>query len=144
MENEESILLVDDDAALLDALSHQLGGRFKIVTATSAEEALRLLAEGKRFALVVSDQRMRGMDGATLLGELSHRAPDIMRILLTGVGDQAVAVRAINEGHVFSFISKPVALESLANELENALAHGRILRNEREFIDRAVSDIVLS
>jgi DNA-binding NtrC family response regulator len=144
MKDEERILFVDDDPNLLASFVRQFGRRFNIVTAPSAEEALRLLRTGNSFSIIVSDQRMRGMDGATLLAEFNRRVPGTMRILLTGLDDQAVAVRAINEGHVFSFLSKPVALDALENKLEQALAQWRIQRNEREFIDRAVGDIELS
>jgi len=63
---------------------------------------------------------------------------------LTVLDHQTVAVRAINEGHVFSFLNKPVALDALQAGLDNALAHRRIRKNGREFIDRTVNDIVLS
>ncbi len=143
MNEKEQILFVDDDANLLDGFRRQLGRRFNIVTATSAEEALRFLREGQSFSVIVSDQSMRGMDGAALLAEFNRLAPGTMRILLTGLNDHGVAVRAINEGHVFSFLSKPVTIDVLENRLEQALSRWRIQKNEREFIDRTVNDIEL-
>jgi len=144
MNEEERILFVDDDANLLASFNRQFGRRFNVVTATGAEEALKLLSEGQHFAVIVSDMRMRGIDGARLLAEFNRRAPGTMRILLTGLNDQSIAVRAINEGHVFSFLNKPIELDELQSRLEDALAHWRIRKNEREFIDRTVNDIVLS
>jgi DNA-binding NtrC family response regulator len=141
---EEQILFVDDDENLLASLNRQLGRDYKIVTAASAETALNLLRGDRLFAVVVSDMRMRGMDGAVLLGEFSRRAPETMRILLTGLADHSVAVRAINEGKAFAFLNKPVTIENLRAVLDDALAHWRIRVNEREFIDQAVGDIDLS
>jgi DNA-binding NtrC family response regulator len=141
---EEHILFVDDDPNLLASIMRKFGGTFHVVTAKSGEEALAILAGAGKFAAVVADMRMRGMDGVVLLRECRRRQPDTMRILLTGLSDQATAVRAINEGHVLAFLNKPVTPEALQATLEDALVRWRMQRNEREFIRKETRDIDLS
>ncbi len=58
------VLLVDDEAAVLDGLRRQLRGRAEVATATSGAQALTLLAADPAYATVISDMRMPGMDGA--------------------------------------------------------------------------------
>jgi DNA-binding NtrC family response regulator len=142
--DEKRILFVDDDTNLLDSFNRLFGRNYNLATASGALEALKQLENGNSFAVVVSDMRMRGMDGIALLKELRRRAPGTIRILLTGMGDQAVAVRAINEGHVFAFLNKPVTPEALREVLDDALTHWRMRSNEREFLDRAIGDIDFS
>ena len=135
------ILFVDDDTNLLDSFRRHFGRSFEVVTAASAEEALKILDTGRRFSAIISDQRMPGMDGASLLGEISRREPLAARILLTGLSDQPVAVRAINEGHVFAFLQKPVPLEMLEETINEAVDTWKIRKHEKDYIDREMSDI---
>lgn len=78
------ILLVDDEPSILSALRRTLRREgWEIQTAGSAEEGLALLAE-RAPTLVVSDQKMPGMDGLAFLGRVGEHAPSARRVLLTG------------------------------------------------------------
>lgn len=103
----QKILCVDDEPQILAALSLQLGRYYQVSTATSGEAALQLLAKQRDFAVILSDMRMPGMDGAMFLARARLLAPDARRMLLTGQTDLAAAIAAINNGHVFHFLQKP-------------------------------------
>ncbi|HTS71985.1 MAG TPA: response regulator [Terriglobia bacterium] len=115
------ILIVDDEELVLQALERQLHARFEVTTATGGKEALRLVMSQGPYAVVVSDLRMPGMDGVTLLFLIRTAAPDTVRILLTGHTDMEAASAAVNEGKVFRFLLKPCPSGVLFRALEAAV-----------------------
>ena len=66
-----------------------------------------MILEKEEVDLIVSDMRMPGMDGAMLLAQVASNYPDVVRILLTGYADMDSTIRAVNEGHIYRYISKP-------------------------------------
>ncbi|GIX22700.1 MAG: hypothetical protein KatS3mg121_1483 [Gammaproteobacteria bacterium] len=116
------VLLVDDEPAVLDGLRRQLHGLpFALYTANSGTEGLARLQEDGPFAVVVSDMRMPGMDGAAFLAEVRRLAPDTERILLTGHADAEAAIAAVNEGQIFRYLVKPCDRETLESALREAI-----------------------
>jgi serine/threonine-protein kinase len=101
-----SLLFVDDEERILNALRLLFHQTYDVTVATGGEEALRL-AKSRPFHVIVSDQRMPGMLGVELLRELKLVAPNSVRMLLTGYSDLAAIVGSVNDGEVFRFISKP-------------------------------------
>jgi len=102
-----TILCVDDEPNVVSALGRVFHReRYHVLTATSAKEALEILAR-EPANVVVSDMRMPGLDGAAFLEEVSQRWPRIARILLTGYNDLRSAVAAINRGEIFRYLFKP-------------------------------------
>lgn len=117
-----SLLLVDDEENILRSLQRILRKEpYDIRTAASGEEALALLDEQK-FDLVISDARMPGMDGPTLLAEIKKKWPWCIRILLTGYADINSTIKAINDGQIYRYISKPWDDEELKLVIRQALA----------------------
>src|SRR5580698_1004403 len=100
---DEPVLFVDDEAPLLEAIARSLDNRFRIHTATSGAEGLRVLQSSGPFAVVVSDMRMPGMSGAQFLAQVRDLCPDTVRIILSGQSDLADTVAAVNDGHIFRF-----------------------------------------
>ncbi len=101
------IMFVDDESNVLSALTRSLiDDPFEIITAHSGPEALHLL-EGRDVKVVVSDERMVGMQGSELLAEVKLRSPNTVRILLTGHATLDAAMRAVNEGEIYRFFLKP-------------------------------------
>jgi response regulator RpfG family c-di-GMP phosphodiesterase len=101
------ILFVDDEAQMLVALSRVFRGkRYDTMTANSGKEAWELL-QNHEFQVIVSDMRMPEMDGAELLAKCFDKYPQTRRILLTGYSDQDSTIRAINQGKIHQYISKP-------------------------------------
>src|SRR5687767_5624858 len=100
------ILLVDDDPALLEALSEALTLRMDglgVETADSAKSALQRIGDTDHDAIVV-DIKMPGMDGLELLAEIKKRQPQTPVLLITGHGDQELAVQALRGG-AFDYVT---------------------------------------
>ncbi|MCA9174598.1 MAG: response regulator [Planctomycetales bacterium] len=111
-----TVLLVDDEPNLLHSLSRTLRGQpYQIYTARSAEEAKDILIK-HRVHLIVTDENMRGMRGSDLLAWVAEQMPEVVRIVLTGQPSVPTMTRAINEGRVFRFFTKP------CNDVELAMA----------------------
>jgi two-component system response regulator FixJ len=116
------VALVDDDEAVLDALSLYLGVKgLQVSRFGSPSTFLKALDEGQTVDCVVSDVRMPGMDGVALYQELTTRRSRAPVILITGHGEIDLAVTAIKEG-VHDFIQKPFDESRLLSSIEEAVA----------------------
>lgn len=125
------VLFVDDEPRVLEAIQRMLSdaaGAWEVITATSGEQALALL-EDSRFDVIVTDIRMPGMDGATLLNKVHERWPSITRIVLSGHTDQEHAMRAMGSAH--QFLSKPCNPKRLTDVVENAFYLSALTPNAR-------------
>lgn len=101
------ILLVDDEVNVLSALTRALFDEpYEVTCAKSGEEALELVATTP-FKLVISDERMIGMQGSELLAILKENYPHTLRILLTGHATLEAALKAVNQGEIYRFFTKP-------------------------------------
>lgn len=135
----EKILFVDDDANVLASYTRQLRKRFKFVTAQGGEAALAAAQSDGPFAVIVSDMQMPGMNGVELLGKFAELYPTTVRVMLTGNADQQTAMDAVNDGHIFRFITKPCPPEDLASAIDAALAQYRLLNAERELLEQTLA-----
>jgi two-component system response regulator GlrR len=119
--SQPTILLVDDDPGLLQLLEIRLESfGYATLCAASGDEALRLLEKNTVHALV-SDLRMRPMDGLELFEKVRERWPSIPVIMITAHGTIREAVDATVKG-VFSFLTKPVDPGELQSVLRRAIA----------------------
>ncbi len=114
------ILFVDDDENLLASYRRQFHRIFKVETASSGEEALERLVDDDPFWIVVSDYHMPGIDGLTFLRRARQVLPNAVLIVITGRADLETAIRAVNEGFVFQFLTKPVSGDDLLPILKEA------------------------
>ncbi|MBI6953993.1 HD domain-containing phosphohydrolase [Pseudomonas sp. CCOS 191] len=129
-----TVLLVDDEEPILNSLRRLLRGQpYDLLLATSGEQALALMAEHPAD-LVMSDARMPGMDGATLLAQVHQRHPASVRIMLTGYADPGAIIKAVNDGRIHRYISKPWNDDEMLLTLRQALEHQRIER-ERQSLE---------
>jgi response regulator RpfG family c-di-GMP phosphodiesterase len=118
-----TVLLVDDEKNILLTLKRLLMDEdFDIITATSGEEGLEKLKEAEQVGLIVSDQRMNGMNGAEFLGLSRELAPHALRILLTGYSDLNATIDAINKGGACRYISKPWVDDELLQAIRDSVA----------------------
>jgi DNA-binding NtrC family response regulator len=102
-----AILLVDDEAPVISALKRALMDEpYDVVGVTSGEEGIAAMA-AQQFKVVVSDERMPGMDGAEFLGLVRQYHPAIIRIMLTGHASIEATMRAVNSGEIYRFFTKP-------------------------------------
>lgn len=136
-----SVLLVDDEPAVLDGLVRNLRGDFELSTAVSGRAALDALRDGS-FAVVVSDLRMPGMDGVTVLSYAQDLAPDSVRILLTGQADVEAASRAVNLGQIFRFLTKPISAKDLVTILRSAVRQHQLQTAERELLESTLQGAI--
>lgn len=123
------ILCLDDDADVCRAFVRTFRGRYKVTTAVAAEEALEVIGREETFAAIVTDLQMPGMDGLTFLVRARALAPDSIFVLLTGHAETDVAIRAVNEGQVYRFLTKPCPPEILRQTLKEAVRkHEKVRR----------------
>jgi serine/threonine-protein kinase len=118
------VLFVDDEERILTALKTIFRGRYHVLTAANGQEALDFIGKFK-IPVIVSDQRMPGMQGVELLRRARELSPDSVRILLTGYSDLASIVGSINEGEVYRFISKPWDNQDLQLIISEAVEIGQ-------------------
>lgn len=117
-----SLLIVDDDVALLEALPEALRlrmGGVTVETADSAAAALDRIAD-RDYDAIVTDIRMPGMDGLKLLDEIRTRKPDIPTLIITGHGDNDLVVHALRGG-ARDFIQKPIDRDYFVAALYRAI-----------------------
>ncbi len=132
----ESVLLVDDEPQVLVALEDLLSDRFVVLKTTSPEGALELVRKQKEISVVISDQRMPSMSGDELFSRLGESS-DAKRILVTGFADLTGVIRAVNEGKLFAYVTKPWDPEDLRIKVDRAAQHFRMSReltHERELL----------
>lgn len=132
------ILCVDDEPRILEGLVLHLRREYQVLTANSGQVALQTLKDVGGVAVVVSDMRMPGMDGATLLKQVKQRYPETSRILLTGETGREAAVLAINEGQIFRFLTKPCSPDQLRTAIEAAVIQHRLLNAEKVLLQETL------
>jgi DNA-binding NtrC family response regulator len=132
----EKILIVDDEIALRQSLNILLARNgYSVETANSATEALSIL-EGEHYDLVITDLRMKEMNGLELLCKIKHSYPDIEVIILTAFGSIGGAVEAMKAG-AFDYVTKPFKNEQLLVVVEKALER-RELVSEVKYLREAL------
>jgi response regulator RpfG family c-di-GMP phosphodiesterase len=132
------VLCVDDEPRVVEGLALHLRRDYHVVTAGGAHSALQLLKAHGAPAVIVSDMRMPGMDGATLLKHVRHLYPETTRILLTGDPGRDVAVAAVNEGQIFRYLTKPCPADQLRSAIEAGVAQHRLLIAERVLLQETL------
>lgn len=140
MSNQERshVLCVDDEARVVEGLKLHLRRDYEVHTALGGEEGLQKLKELGGVAVVISDMRMPGMDGATFLKRVMRTYPDTTRILLTGEAARDAAVRAVNEGQIYRFLTKPCPPDQLKVAVDAAVMQHRLMNAERMMLQETV------
>jgi two-component system sensor histidine kinase/response regulator len=129
MQKRAQVLIVDDDAALLEALSESLKLRMKginVDTCDSAAAALERLSASD-YDAIVADIKMPGMDGLDLLARIREVRPDTPTLLITGHGEHDLAVRALRGG-AYDYVQKPIDREYFVRSLTHAIEKHRLSR----------------
>jgi len=122
LEREPRILLVDDEPDILGMLQRAISRewpRATIALAHDAAEAERNIAEHD-WDVVVSDYRMPGKDGVSILSDVRAHHARTIRILFTAHPELDAAVRAINDAHVERFLTKPIDMADFAQAVKKA------------------------
>jgi response regulator RpfG family c-di-GMP phosphodiesterase len=137
MTDKIHVLCVDDEPRILEGLGLQLRRHFRLSIATSGQAGLDLLGRDPA-AVVVSDMRMPEMNGAMFLSHVRERAPETVRILLTGQSDLDSAIAAVNHGQIFRFLTKPCAPGLLLAALQAAVEQNRLITSERVLLEQTL------
>src|SRR5882672_8241657 len=143
MVDQTTILIVDDEPRVLDALEAVLAAEFRILRASSGPAALELLRT-EEVAVVLTDYKMPGMTGVEMLRECQTVAPDAVRLVLTAYTDVDSLMEAVNTGHIYHFVAKPWDSNELLVVLRRAVERHALaqenarLREELEIAYNAV------
>lgn len=116
---QPTVLFIDDEPRVLRAMQRLLRPHSKVLLAESGLEALEILCL-EPVDVIVCDQRMPGMSGTDVLAEARRLSPRSMRILLTGYADLDAAINALNQGHIYRYLSKPWSNEVLIETVQDA------------------------
>lgn len=136
--SNENVLVVDDEVEMLTLLRNYLSREgYEVKTAPSAETALHLIEE-QDFDVVLTDLRMRGMDGLGLVREINQARPETQVVLMTAFGGIDTAIEAIKAG-AYHFVAKPVKLPEVGALVRKAFTE-RELRRENRQLRQAVEE----
>lgn len=137
-----AILLVDDEPRACKWFAHLYGDEFVVRTAGSADAALALLAQrGHQVAVLLSDYRMPGRDGVSLLAQARQTHPQIARLLVSAYADKQVAMDAVNQGHVEKILEKPLDEALTRQTLREALVAGRRRAHDLTLIEQRAASL---
>lgn len=137
----EKILLVDDEADFLEALSERMRTRgMDVTTSASAKEALDAVEQGV-FDAVVLDLMMPDVDGLEALRILKEKDPKLQVILLTGHATVEKGIEAMKRG-ALDLLEKPTDIETLTQKIKEASAQRMVLVSEES--EEKIKDILTS
>jgi response regulator RpfG family c-di-GMP phosphodiesterase len=114
-----TIIYVDDEENNLISFKATFRIKYKVLTAISAEEAIKLL-DANPVEIIITDQRMPNITGVEFLEQVLERFPDPMRILLTGYTDMSAVIDAVNKGKIYHYLTKPWNEEELDMTIQAA------------------------
>ena len=128
------ILFVDDEPNVTAALKRSLRREpYEILRASSAEEAMKIFA-GQEIDVVVSDEQMPGVSGSAFLTVVRREYPRTIRMILTGQASLDAAIRAINEGQVYRFFTKPCNEVDLKTTIRQALQQRDLVQQSSRLV----------
>src|SRR6516165_1666955 len=119
-----TILIVDDEKHSREGLRQSLEEEFDVYTASNLEEAMNVV-NSDNIDLVLTDLRLGGEDGMTLIERISRRPRPPICILMTAYGSIATAVEAMKRG-AYDFVTKPINLDELGMKIRRAINGQRL------------------
>lgn len=142
--SKPTILVVDDEMDNLDAIERIFRKRYHLLRASSGAEALTILEKIPEVAVLITDQRMPAMTGVELLEKTLTTHAKTVRILLTGYTDVDSIISAVNQGHIFRYLTKPWDSADLTNSVEQAVEHytrGQQIEIKNRELEAALSEL---
>jgi response regulator RpfG family c-di-GMP phosphodiesterase len=133
------ILFVDDEPNVLAGFERLFRKEFSIETALGGEAALVTIARSGPYAVIISDMRMPGMNGSELLARARVKAPDSIRMVLTGETDIGSAMKAVNDGAIFRFLMKPCSEPELRAAIQAGLRQYELQNVERHLLEKTLN-----
>lgn len=139
------VVMVDDDQNIIQALKRSFRREpYKVLFAESGAEGLKLLSETSSVAVIISDQRMPGMNGTQFLSRSKDFAPDAVKMLLSGYSDMEATIAAINEGGATQYISKPWDDSALLQTVRSGIRHYHLIKenfSQQEIIKQQYDEL---
>jgi two-component system probable response regulator PhcQ len=130
------ILIVDDEPHVTEALKRMLHREpYEVLTANYANEALQILAR-EPIAVVITDEKMPGIQGSEFLAMVYRHFPETIRIMLTGHANLDLAIRAINEGQIYRFLIKPSSELEIRQAIRQAIQQKELAEKSRLLLQK--------
>lgn len=143
MENPtEKVLMVDDDRNLLDSFRRQFRKQLNLETAASGADGIQAIRDDGPFAVVISDMQMPNMNGIEFLSRVNALSPNTVRVMLTGNANLDVAIGAVNDGHIFRFLNKPVESSQLLKVITAGINQYRLVTGEKILLNKTLKGAV--
>ena len=140
------VLFVDDDNNSLQGYKRLLYGLFEVETALGGVPGLAAVHLLGPFDVIIADMQMPGMSGAEFLAQVRQLAPNSVRMILTGHKDLNRAIKAVNEGRIFRYLTKPCGKDDLVHAIElgvaeyrTNIAEDRLVKEAKEIKSQVVS-----
>jgi two-component system, probable response regulator PhcQ len=131
---KHKVLIVDDEQSTRKLMKEALGMEpYELLIADSAEKALQIF-KNTAVDVVISDEMMPGMPGSEFLALVRRKYPETIRMILTGHASIDSAIRAINEGQIYHFFTKPCRIYDLAVSIRKALQQKELMKRSRELL----------
>jgi PAS domain S-box-containing protein len=139
----ERVLIVDDEPQVLLALEDLLSDSYAVLSSDSGEKALNVMAREPDIAVVITDHRMPRMSGGEFLAKLGDSI-DTTRIMVTGFADLGGVIRAVNDGGIFAYLTKPWDDDDLLLKVRRGVEHFRLNRQlvgERQLLQDLLNSV---
>lgn len=137
-ERTSRILVVDDEQSLLDGIRRVHRRTYDIVTACGARAGIEAVRSEGPFAVIICDYQMPEMNGAEFLERVLELSPHSVRMMLSGNADLGAAIDAVNQAHVFRFLTKPCPPQAFRTAVDAALEQFGLLRAEQLLLEETV------
>jgi PAS domain S-box-containing protein len=134
-EGRPRILVVDDEEAILETMTFTFEDEYEVFTSTDARRALDMLDEHAPIAVVLTDQRMPNMSGVEFVTEVCRRHPATVRMVLTGFSDMDAIIQAINDGHIYAYITKPWEPDQLKQLMKQAVDRYQLAQTNEHLLE---------
>jgi signal transduction histidine kinase len=128
------LLVVDDERDVLSSIQNLLRMDYRVVTYQRGADALEFLRSAPRVDVILSDQRMPEVTGVEVLRAARAIRPETTRLLFTAHTDIHTVIEAINQGHVFRYLSKPCDPEFLAAVVRQAVEHHNLIMDKNRLL----------
>ncbi|MFT6865465.1 MAG: response regulator RpfG family c-di-GMP phosphodiesterase [Cyclobacteriaceae bacterium] len=128
------ILYVDDEQGNIDYFKTVFRREYEVLTAKSGKEGLETLQKHPEISVILTDQRMPRMTGIEFLKNSMEISLDPVRILVTGYADMDTVIKAINQGHIFYYISKPWTFDEMKIVVSRAIENYRLTKTNKELL----------
>lgn len=132
--SQHNLLLIDDEIDIVKSLYRQFRKNYSVYRANSAEEGYEIMTKVP-IHVIISDQRMPGMKGSEFFARVKNDYPDAIRLLLTGYADIQAVIKAINDGNIFRYITKPWDPTELETIVREAFGRHDLMDENRGLLD---------